>query len=212
MEVVRPQLVPGRPPRPLPRRRGVAAFHLFVADAGVTIDAFARQESAFVAVVMPTTALLPAQHKLTPTTAITMVTPQRLLKRPPKAVRPVLVDSLEHQQHAADLKDSRAHDGGHAPAPRALPGPRARRAHGREQHEEPVEDPDHRPQCEYRRDVVRDVPDWVAQEHARDAPEGGTRGCCGPEWSGSGLVVVRCCCCCCSGEVGWGGGGLCCGG
>lgn len=200
-KVVRPQLVPGWPPRPPPPPCRDAAIQLVLTVA--TPLALPRQESPLVTVVMPTPALLPAQHEPSSSTTITTftITTQRLLERPPEAVGPVLIDGLEHEQHATRLEDGRAHGGRHAAAPRALARPPRRRRRGRrwQQHEEAVEHPHGGPEGEDGRDVVRHVPDRVAQEHARHALQGGPGGGRGPG-PGPGPGLVRsghgCCCCC----------------
>lgn len=103
---------------------------------------------------------------------------ERLLEGPAKALGAVLVDGLDHEEDAADLKDGGADEGGDAAAVCGFAGEGGGGAHRGQPHEEGVDDPDYGAPGEPLRDHVGDVPDGVVGEHEPEVVEDWSESVC----------------------------------
>ncbi len=98
---------------------------------------------------------------------------------PSKAIRSILIDSLNHQQYTAKLENSGANECCDSPSIRDFSWKLRWRILQRKPYKECVDAPDDWSQREYYSDEVRDVPVGVRAEHSPYSPQcflGGTRG------------------------------------
>ena len=75
--------------------------------------------------------------------------PNNVFQRPPEATLSVLIHSLKHQQHAANLENRRANERGHPPADQKFIMELRPRLHIRKPRKERIDDPNAGAEREY---------------------------------------------------------------